>query len=73
MAFSKNDGSCCDEAAAAGIELPFVKRGVSKIEGMPLISGKLTGVKQLSDEDATDKETMRNYFSKIEGLPSILT
>ena len=35
-------------------------------------SGKLAGIQLLSNEDATDKETIRNYFSKTEGQPSIL-
>ena len=30
------------------------------------------GIQLCSNKDATDKETIRNYFSKIEGLSSIL-
>ena len=38
----------------------------------PLNSGKLAGIRLGSNKGARDEETTRNYFSKIEGRPSIL-
>ena len=40
--------------------------------GLPLNSGKLAGIRQYSNEDATDNELISNYFAQIEGRPSIL-
>ena len=40
--------------------------------GAPLNSGKLAGIRQYSNEDATDNELISNYFAQIEGRPSIL-
>ena len=54
------------------IAVPVSLLGWAETLGLSLNSGKVAGSQLWSNEYVTDKETIRNYFSKIEGRPSIL-